>query len=81
MRKITGKILTYDTEFNGILKDGKNIYNVPNVIYNETVAKEQEKIFLEDQLKSKLVIKEEYYKRSKNVKIQESLIRLLAPIL
>jgi hypothetical protein len=37
MRKITGKILTYDTEFNGILKDGKNIYNVPNVIYNETV--------------------------------------------
>ena len=27
MRKITGKILTYDTEFNGILKDGKNILN------------------------------------------------------
>lgn len=37
MRKVTGKILTYDNEFNGILKDGKNIYNIPNVIYNEVV--------------------------------------------
>ncbi|MBQ8293146.1 MAG: 23S rRNA (uracil(1939)-C(5))-methyltransferase RlmD [Bacilli bacterium] len=37
MKKITGKILTYDNEFNGILKDGKNIYSIPNVIYNETV--------------------------------------------
>ena len=31
--------------------------------------------------KSKLVIKEEYDKRSKRLKIKESLIRLLAPIL
>ena len=56
-------------------------FEINAFIYNETVAKEQEKIFLEDQLKSKLVIKEEYNKRSKNLKIKESLIRLLAPIL
>ena len=56
-------------------------FGVNAFIYNEAVAKEQEKIFLDDQLKSKLVIKEEYYKRSKNLKIKESLIRLLAPIL
>ena len=56
-------------------------FEVNAFIYNEAVAKEQEKIFLDDQLKSKLVIKEEYYKRSKNLKIKESLIRLLAPIL
>ena len=37
MRKVVGKILTYDTEFNGILKDGKNVYNIPNVIYNEKI--------------------------------------------
>ena len=36
---------------------------------------------LNDQEKSKLVIKEEYDKRSKRLKIKESLIRLLAPIL
>ena len=56
-------------------------FEVNAFIYNETVAKEQEKIFLDDQLKSKLVTKEEYYKRSRNLKIKESLIRLLAPIL
>ena len=56
-------------------------FEVNAFIYNETVAKEQEKIFLDDQEKSKLVIKEEYDKRSKNLKIKESLIRLLSPIL
>ena len=56
-------------------------FEVNAFIYNETVAKEQEKIFLDDQLKSKLVTKEEYYKRSRNLKIKESLIRLLSPIL
>lgn len=56
-------------------------FEVNAFIYNETVAKEQEKIFLDDQLKSKLVTKEEYYKRSRSLKIKESLIRLLAPIL
>ena len=56
-------------------------FEVNAFIYNETVAKEQEKIFLDDQLKSKLVTKEEHYKRSRNLKIKESLIRLLSPIL
>ena len=56
-------------------------FEINAFIYNETVAKEQEKIFLDDQLKSKLVTKEEYYKRSRNLKIKESLIRLLSPIL
>lgn len=56
-------------------------FEINAFIYNETVAKEQEKIFLDDQLKSKLVTKEEYYKRSINLRIKESLIRLLAPIL
>ena len=56
-------------------------FEVNAFIYNETVAKEQEKIFSDDQLKSKLVTKEEYYKRSRNLKIKESLIRLLSPIL
>lgn len=56
-------------------------FEVNAFIYNETIAKEQEKIFLNDQLKSKLVTKEEYYKRSRSLKIKESLIRLLAPIL
>lgn len=56
-------------------------FEVNAFIYNEIIAKEQEKIFLDDQLKSKLVTKEEYYKRSRSLKIKESLIRLLAPIL
>lgn len=56
-------------------------FEVNAFIYNENVAKEQEAIFLNDQEKSKLVIKEEYDKRSKRLKIKESLIRLLAPIL
>lgn len=56
-------------------------FEVNAFIYNETISKEQEKIFLDDQLKSKLVTKEEYYKRSRSLKIKESLIRLLAPIL
>ena len=56
-------------------------FEINAFIYNEEVAKEQEKIFLDDQLKSKLVTKEEHYKRSRNLKIKESLIRLLSPIL
>ena len=56
-------------------------FEVNAFIYDEKVSKEQENIFLNDQLKSKLVTKEEYYKRSRNLKIKESLIRLLAPIL
>lgn len=56
-------------------------FEVNAFIYDERVSKEQENIFLEDQSKSKLVNKEDYDKRSKNLKIKESLIRLLAPIL
>lgn len=56
-------------------------FEVNAFIYNEKIAKEQEKIFLGDQLKSKLVKKEEYYKRSRSLRIKESLIRLLAPVL
>lgn len=56
-------------------------FEVNAFIYDERISKEQEKIFLDDQLKSKLVIKEEYYKRSRSLRIKESLIRLLAPIL
>ncbi len=84
------KIYRYDNGFihaKTIVADGEvcsigtaNL-DINAFIYNEKVAKEQENIFLEDQLKSKLVIKEEYDKRSRNLKIKESLIRLLAPIL
>lgn len=56
-------------------------FEVNAFIYDERVSKEQENIFLADQAKSKLVIKEEYDKRPKNLRIKESLIRLLAPIL
>lgn len=56
-------------------------FEVNAFIYNERVAKEQEAIFLKDQENSKIVIKEVYDNRSKNLKIKESLIRLLAPIL
>lgn len=56
-------------------------FEVNAFIYDEKVSKEQENIFLEDQAKSKLVIKEEYDKRSRNLRVKESLIRLLAPIL
>lgn len=56
-------------------------FEVNAFIYDEKVSKEQENIFLADQEKSKLVSKEEYDKRSRNLKVKESLIRLLAPIL
>lgn len=56
-------------------------FEVNAFIYNERIAKEQENIFYEDQKKSKLVTKEDYDKRSSWLKIKESLIRLLAPIL
>ena len=56
-------------------------FEVNAFIYNEKVAKDQEKIFYVDQEKSKLVTKYEYDKRSKRLRIKESLIRLLSPIL
>lgn len=56
-------------------------FEVNAFIYDEIISKEQENIFLDDQKKSKLVTKEEYDKRSRNLRIKESLMRLLAPIL
>lgn len=56
-------------------------FEVNAFIYNERIAKEMEKVFYEDQENSKLVTKEDYDKRSRTLRIRESLIRLLSPIL
>ncbi len=40
MAKVVSKVITYDSEFNGIIKDGKNTYQIPNVIYNEKIEVE-----------------------------------------
>ena len=56
-------------------------FEVNAFIYSEKVAKEQKRLFLNDQDNSKLVTKEEYNNRSRSLKIKESLIRLISPIL
>ena len=56
-------------------------FEINAFIYGEKVAKEQEGIFKKDQEDSMLVIREEYEKRTRGLKIKESLIRLVAPIL
>ena len=56
-------------------------FEVNAIVYNEKVAKEQRNIFLADESFSILVNKEQYEKRSRWLKIKESLIRLVAPIL
>ncbi len=56
-------------------------FEVNAFIYGEKVAKEQEEIFYKDQEDSILVIRDEYDKRTRGLKIKESLIRLVAPIL
>ena len=56
-------------------------FEVNAFIYGEKIAKEQEEIFYKDQEESILVIREEYEKRTRGLKIKESLIRLVAPIL
>ena len=56
-------------------------FEVNAFIYDTDVAKEQSKIFLNDQKFSSLVEKDVYEKRSRVLKIKESLIRLVAPIL
>ena len=50
-------------------------------IYDGVVAKEQSKIFLNDQKFSTFVTKEAYEKRSRVLRIKESLIKLVSPIL
>lgn len=56
-------------------------FEVNAFIYDGVVAKEQSKIFLNDQKFSTFVTKEAYEKRSRTLRIKESLIRLVAPIL
>lgn len=56
-------------------------FEVNAFIYNNDFSKEQENIFLNDQSNCKRIIKEEYEKRSRILRIKESLIRLIAPIL
>ena len=56
-------------------------FEVNAIMYNEEISKEQENIFYKDQEKCKLVTKKEYDNRSRSLRIKESLIRLIAPIL
>ena len=55
-------------------------FEVNAIIYDNKI-KEQKNIFLADQSFSSLVDKEQYEKRSRWLKIKESLVRLVAPIL
>ena len=52
-----------------------------NVKYNEKISKEQADIFNRDQEDCILVTREEYDKRGRALRIKESLIRLISPIL
>ena len=56
-------------------------FEVNAFIYDRVVAKQQAKIFLNDEKFSTFVTKESYQKRSRALRIKESLIRLVAPIL
>ncbi|MCQ2968834.1 MAG: cardiolipin synthase [Clostridium sp.] len=56
-------------------------FEVNAFIYDSIVAKEQLKTFLNDQKFSTFVTKESYEKRSRTLRIKESLITLVAPIL
>lgn len=56
-------------------------FEVNAFIYDGVVAKEQSKIFLNDQKFSTFVTKEAYEKRSRVLRIKESLIKLVSPIL
>lgn len=56
-------------------------FEVNAFIYDGVVAKEQSKIFLNDQKFSTFVTKEVYEKRSRVLRIKESLIKLVSPIL
>jgi cardiolipin synthase len=56
-------------------------FEVNAFIYDKDFSKEQENIFLNDQNNCKAINKEEYERRSRALRIKESLIRLIAPIL
>ena len=51
------------------------------LIYDNRVAQDLERQFAIDVSKSKIMTREDYHKRGKLLRIQESLIRLLSPIL
>ena len=75
-----GKIFSVGTA-NLDIRSFKLNFEINAFIYDEKISKEQEKIFYEDQKLCRLVVKDDYEKRSRNLKIKESIIRLIAPIL
>lgn len=75
-----GKVCSIGTA-NLDIRSFKLNFEINAIIYNEKVSKEQEEIFYKDEKNCRLVIKDEYDKRSRGLKIKESLVRLIAPIL
>ncbi|MBM6861371.1 cardiolipin synthase, partial [Clostridium saudiense] len=75
-----GKVCSIGTA-NLDIRSFKLNFEVNAIMYNERISKEQENIFYKDQEKCKLVTKHEYDNRSRSLRIKESLIRLIAPIL
>lgn len=75
-----GKVCSIGTA-NLDIRSFKLNFEVNAIMYNEQISKEQENIFYKDQEKCKLVTKHEYNNRSRSLRIKESLIRLIAPIL
>ena len=75
-----GKVCSIGTA-NLDIRSFKLNFEVNAIMYNEEISKEQESIFYKDQEKCKLVTKHEYDNRSRSLRIKESLIRLIAPIL
>lgn len=56
-------------------------FEINAIIYDDKFSKEQEDIFIKDIEDCRLVTMEEYENRSRALKIEEALIRLVAPIL
>lgn len=56
-------------------------FEVNAILYSEDMAKQCTDVFLKDQADCKLVTKEEYAGRSKTLKVKESIIRLVSPLL
>ena len=75
-----GKVCSIGTA-NLDIRSFKLNFEVNAIIYNEKVSREQEEIFYNDEKKCAIVSKEEYDERRKSLRIKESLIRLIAPIL
>lgn len=56
-------------------------FEVNAILYSEDMAKQCTDVFLKDQADCRLVTKEEYEGRSKTLKVKESIIRLVSPLL